>query len=468
MKLDEAKPTVSGVPDTATRDGTAPASPPCGVGRHAERSIWTNRMLDALATGSKRTMWYSLSDKVFSPQSLAAAADRVVANHGASGVDRMSVSRFNRARHRILPVLESRLKQKTYRHREVRRVWIPKPGKRNERRPLGIPTVVDRIVQAAVRNGLEPIFEAQFHDHSYGFRPGRSAQDALRHVTRTLSAGNTWVIDADLKAYFDTIDHDVLMDLIHQDVTDRTILNLIRQMLEAGVVEGDGQIIRHQPTTELGTPQGGVISPLLANIYLNDLDHQVNAEAETVMIRYTDDFMIFCRSEEQAHRVLDQIRQWTERRRLTLHPEKTRMVDMSVAGARVEFLGFSLVSRINRQTGRPRFVRTIREKSVKKFRNRIRPLTKRTNGWKLTVIIDAINPIVRGFGAYFRSAVANEHEALDKWLRMRLRSILRKRRKRKGRGRGWDHNRWPNAFFAEHGLVSLMSVHERWVQSPGG
>lgn len=466
MKADDAKPTVSGVPLAATRDGSAPEDQPNRLRLHAERAIWTDRMLDALETGSRRTVWYSLSDKVFSPQSLAAAADRVVANHGASGVDRMSVDCFNRARHRILPVLESRLKQKTYRHREVRRVWIPKPGKRNEKRPLGIPTVVDRIVQAAVRNGLEPIFEAQFNDHSYGFRPGRSAQDALRHVARCLRAGYTWVIDADLKAYFDTIDHDLLMDLIRRDVTDGGILDLIRQMLGAGVIEADKGIIRHQSATELGTPQGGVISPLLANIYLNELDHQINDEAETVMIRYADDFMIFCRTEAQALRVLKQVQQWTQRRRLTLHPEKTRVVDMSVEGARVEFLGFSFVRRIDRRTRRPRFVRTIREKSVKSFRSRLRPLTKRTNGWKLSTIIGEINPIIRGFGAYFRSAVANEHVKLDKWIRMRLRSILRKRHKRRGRGRGRDHNRWPNAFFAEHGLVSLMSVHERWVQSP--
>jgi RNA-directed DNA polymerase len=257
------------------------------------------------------------------------------------------------------------------------------------------------------------------------------------------------------------------MGLIQADVVDRRLLGNLQQMLRAGVVEAtdDHQSVCHP--NEEGTPQGGVISPLLANIFLNELDHQINRD-DVIMIRYADDFVICCRTETKARAVLDQVRQWTSKRRLTLHPEKTTVVDMSHKGNAFEFLGWRIKRWEHRKTGKPRFLRTIREKSVVKFRERLRPLTKRTNGFCLPAILGKINPIIRGFGAYFKSAEESDLVRLDKWIRMRLRSILRKRHNRKGRGRGHDHNRWPNSFFARLGLITLMSVRAEWSQSLNG
>lgn len=450
MRQDNPKPTGSAVPRGASRDGETVPSARWGW---IERAIWTDRMVSALANGVQGGKWFSLIDKIASAASLSAAWQQVRRKDGAGGIDGVTIGQFDRAHRRILPKLSQRLVQGDYVPQPVRRVEIPKPGQPGATRPLGIPTVIDRVVQQATRSALEPIFEIGFHPNSYGFRPGRSAHDALHHVVRELSGGRWWVVDADLKSFFDTIDHDQLLALIETRVSDGSVLSLLRQMLQAGVVEAGELFV----PSDLGTPQGGVISPLLANIYLDALDHVINASGH-VLIRYADDFVILCRSESEALSALETVREWTAERRLELHPEKTRLVDMTQDGASFAFLGFELKRRTDRRTGKPRIIRLPRASSVKKFRSFIRAETRRANGRSLEETITRINQRVRGWGRYFQSAIRNELDSLDKWIRMRLRSILRKRSKRKGRGRGRDHNRWPNAFFLERGLVSLASL----------
>lgn len=299
----------------------------------------------------------------------------------------------------------------------------------------------DRVVQTAVLMVLEPIFERDFAEHSYGFRPGRGCKDALRQVDKLLKAGYTYIVDADLKSYFDTIPHDRLMTLVGQKVSDGRVLSLIESFLKQGVLDG-----LREWTPEEGSPQGGCISPLLSNIYLNPLDHRM-AEQGFEMVRYADDFVILCRSPEEAARALAAVQAWTAEAGLTLHPDKTKVVDAQVAG--FEFLGY----RFEKGRHYPR------AKSTQKLRDTIRAKTKRTSGESLKVIVTGLTPRLRGWFEYFKHSYRTTFPYLDGWIRMRLRSILRKRRGGKGRGRGSDHQRWPNAFFAEQGLYSLKEAH---------
>ena len=237
-----------------------------------EASVWTDRMLTALEQGVKGGVWFSLMDKVFAEQTLFWAWVQVARNRGAAGVDHVTIDDFARQLAPKLKRLTKTLRDGTYRPQDVKRVWIPKPGSR-EQRPLGIPTVRDRVVQTALRYVIEPIFERDFAEHSYGFRPGRSCKDALRRVDQLLKAGYRYVVDADLKSYFDTIPHDRLMDRIRQKIRDGRVLALIEMFLQQGVLDG---LSRWTPET--GSPQGAVISPLLSNIYLDPLDHLMAAE----------------------------------------------------------------------------------------------------------------------------------------------------------------------------------------------
>jgi RNA-directed DNA polymerase len=405
-----------------------------------EPSVWTRRMLTALVTGVKGGCWFSLYDKVYAERNLESAFERVRANKGAPGVDRQTIKTFERHAYSNLKGLGESLRNGTYRPEPVKRVPIPKPGSK-ETRPLGIPTVRDRVVQTAVRNVLEPIFEREFAEHSYGFRPGRGCKDALRRVDVLLKAGYTSVVDADLKSYFDTIDHDGLMALVERRVTDGRVLELLRRFLEQKVME-DLQTW----TPEQGTPQGAVISPLLSNIYLDPLDHLM-AERGYEMVRYADDFVILCQSEGEAKRALEEVRAWAEAAKLTLHPTKTRIVDQREDS--FVFLGYEF---------RPKH-RYPRKKSLQKLRDSIRERTPRTNGKSLKAIIQGVNPVLRGWFEYFKHSYKTTFPSVDGWVRMRLRSILRKRARRQGPGRGWDHLRWPNAFFAKHGLFSLEAAH---------
>jgi RNA-directed DNA polymerase len=403
-------------------------------------------MLTALEHGVKGGVWFSLIDKVYSAANLFASYAKVAANGGAAGIDHVTVEDFTRQLPRNLEKLAAQLAEGTYRPQAVRRVRIPKPGT-NETRPLGIPTVRDRVVQGALRHVLEPIFERHFAEQSYGFRPDRGCKDALRRVDGLLKQGYRYVVDVDLKSYFDTIPHDQLLAEVRKYVADSRVLGLIEAFLQAEILEG----VQHW-TPESGAPQGAVLSPLLSNLYLNALDHLM-ASAGFEMTRYADDLVIQCRSREEADRALALVQAWTAQRGLTLHPTKTKIVDAETEG--FEFLGYRFV----------KHYRFPRKKSLAKFRDAIRGKTKRANGHSLNVIIADVNRTVRGWFEYFKHSHHTVFGGLDGWVRMRLRSILRKRAGRRGRGRGSDHQRWPNAYFAELGLFSLKAAHALVVQS---
>ena len=405
-----------------------------------EPTAWTERMLTALEQGVKGGKWFSLIDKVHPDRTLRAAFSQVAANKGAAGVDHVTVRMFDDRLEENLKSLSEDLRTGHYRPQQIRRHHIPKPGSK-ELRPLGIPTVRDRVVQTAVLMVLEPIFERDFAEHSYGFRPGRGCKDALRRVDHLLKEGYTYVVDADLKSYFDTIPHDRLLALVARRVSDGRALGLIESFLKQGVLDG-----LREWTPEEGSPQGGCISPLLSNVYLNPLDHLM-AQRGFEMVRYADDFVILCRSPEDATRALAAVQRWTAEAGLKLHPEKTKIVDATREP--FDFLGYRF------QRGH----RFPRPKSLQKLKGAIRAKTKRTSGESLTKIINDLTPRLRGWFEYFKHSRRSTFSASDGWIRMRLRSILRKRLGKEGRGRGSDHQRWPNKFFAERGLYSLKAAH---------
>jgi RNA-directed DNA polymerase len=411
-----------------------------------EPTVWTERMLAALEQGVKGGKWFSLIDKVHPERTLRAAFSQVAANQGAAGVDHVTITMFETHLGEDLGRLSEHLRNGTYRPQAIRRHYIPKPGTQ-EKRPLGIPTVRDRVVQTALRMVLEPIFEHEFAEHSYGFRPGRGCKDGLRRVDELLKAGYTYIVDADLKSYFDTIPHDRLMALVGQKVSDGRVLTLIEMFLKQAVLDD-----LQEWTPEKGSPQGAVISPLLSNIYLNPLDHLM-AQEGFEMVRYADDFVILCRSSEEATRALAVVQAWTAAAGLTLHPTKTRIVNAKEDA--FEFLGYRFAK------GK----RYPRAKSLTKLKDTIRAKTKRNSGKCLRAIIGLLNPTLRGWFEYFKHSYKTTFTPLDGWIRMRLRSILRKRCGRRGRGRGLDHHRWPNAFFAAHGLYSLTAAHALACQS---
>ena len=416
-----------------------------------EPLVWTERMLTALETGVKGNKWFRLWDKVSSERTLQRGFWAVWRNDGSPGVDGQTVTQFEQHETEELTRLAAELRADTYRPQPARRVYIPKPGS-SEKRPLGIPAVRDRTVQATVRFILEPIFEREFAEHSYGFRPGRGCKDALRRVTQLLSDGYTHVVDADLRRYFDTIPHERLMTRLRERVADGPVLRLIESYLKAGVLD---TMHGWQPS-ESGTPQGAVLSPLLSNIYLNPLDHTM-AAAGYEMIRYADDFVILCRSRAEAEAALAAVRAWVEAEGLQLHPAKTRLVDATQRGG-FDFLGYHF----------ERGYHWPRAKSLGKLKNAVRAKTQRTNGMSLTAIIAAVNGTLRGWFGYFQHSHQTTFAPVDGWVRMRLRSILRRRQKKKGRGRGRDHNRWPNAYFAGHGLFSMVTAHAQLVRQPHG
>jgi RNA-directed DNA polymerase len=399
-------------------------------------------MLAALEQGVKGGKWYSLIDKVQSETTLRAAFAQVEANQGAAGVDHVSVEHYAKDKDAILRRLSEELRRGSYRPQQIRRHYIPKPGS-TEMRPLGIPTVRDRVVQTALRMVLEPIFERDFAAHSYGFRPNRGCKDALRRVQELLKAGYVFIVDADLKSYFDTIPKDRLMALIGQKVEDSRILALIESFLEQGVLDGD-----REWTPERGTPQGAVVSPLLSNIYLDPLDHLMAARGFE-MVRYADDFVVMCLSQEDATAALAVVQQWTVSAGLTLHPTKTRLVDEREQG--FDFLGYHF------EAGK----RWPRSKSRKKLRDTIRAKTKRTSGHSMTQIIADVNRTLRGWFEYFKHSYRPTFRMEDGFIRRRLRSILRKRSCRKGsaKANGADQTRWTNAYFVALGLFSLQQAH---------
>ncbi len=408
-----------------------------------EATVWTERMLSALANGVKGNKWFSLMDKVERPATLAAAWTKVASNGGAAGVDKQSIERFAAESEKYLDELTQSLRERNYRPQPVRRVEIPKSD--GKKRPLGIPTVKDRIVQTALKFVLEPIFEAQFLNGSYGFRPGRSCKDALREVDRLLREGFTYVVDADLQSYFDSIPHGRLMQCVEERVSDGALLELIARFLKQNILH-EGQC--WTPTN--GTPQGAVISPLLANVYLHPLDVLMEAGGYR-MVRYADDFVILCSNREDALLALEKVRGWVEENGLMLHPDKTHVGDCRQVGEGFEFLGYRF------EAGQ----RRVRKKSLQRLKEKIKAKTSRSRGDSLATVVSDLNPMLKGWFNYFKHAHERTFSKLDGQIRRRLRALLRKQSKRPGFGHCLhDHQRWPNQFFAAVGLFTMHTARQ--------
>ena len=406
-----------------------------------EATVWNERMLAALENGVKGGKWFSLIDKVYRKQTLKAAWQKVKDNGGAAGIDGQSVERFEAGAEVYLEELEHALRTGAYRPQPIRRVEIPKGG--GKMRPLGIPVVKDRIVQTALKLVIEPIFEREFEDSSYGFRPGRGCKEALREVDELIKEGYTHVVDADLDSYFDSIPKEPLMGEVSERISDGAVLELIRAFLNQDIIQG---MKRWTPVG--GTPQGAVISPLLANIYLHPLDRHMRRKG-CRMVRYADDFVVLCRTAEQAQAALNEVRVWVEQNGLRLNADKTHVGDCRQTGQGFEFLCYRF------ELGR----RWVRRKSLLALRERIRQKTRRTRGDSLACIIADLNPTLRGWFHYFKHSQPWVHQLTDGFVRRRLRAILRKQDKRPGMGKCRDdHLRWPNTFFAAQGLFTLTTA----------
>ena len=439
------------MPETAERTGSDP-----GRWSWVERAVWTDRMLQALEEGVKGGAWYVLMDKVCAPQNLAAGFAKVAKSRGSAGADHITIGQYRSGLDDNLGYLSKQLREGSYRCDALRRVEIPKPGS-SEKRTLSIPTVRDRIVQASVTQVLEPIFERDFSEHSYGFRPGRGCKDALRQVEQWLRSGELWVVDADIRRYFDTIPHDRLRGLLREKVTDGSVLGLVDQFLKAGVLEGLSQ------WTPRGTPQGAVISPLLSNIYLNPLDHQM-ARAGHHMVRYADDFVILCRTSSEAEQALARVSAWMNEAGLALHPDKTRIVNMA-NGEGFDFLGYHF--ELSRKTP-GKLNKWPREKSRQALRDTVRAKTRRTSGISLEQIIASLNRTLIGWFAYFKHSHPRALVEADGFVRRRLRSILLRRAGKRRHGDGLANQRWTNAYFEDAGLFSMALEHRAIVAALKG
>ncbi len=407
-------------------------------------------MLAALEQGVKGGRWFSLMDKVYAPANLAAAWKRVRSNRGAAGVDGQSVALFERDAVKYLDELHRELRDGSYRPSPVRRRYIPKPGSPAKRRPLGIPTIRDRIVQTALRHVLEPLWEVKFADQSYGFRPGRGCKDALRRVQSLLRSGSKWVVDADIQSYYDTIDHGRLLAEVAKEVADGKVLGLLEAFLGQPVMEGTSKWLPGE-----GVPQGSTIGPLLSNIYLHPID-KVMGRVGWEVTRYADDLVIQCRNEGEAHAALRRLRQEMAGLGLTLHPEKTRVVNVHQQG--FDFLGYHFEGRSLRP----------RKKSLVSFKDKVRRLTRRLDGNSWTTIIARVNATVRGWFEYFKHSLKSTFPPLDAWIRMRLRSMLLRRHKKRGVGRGLCHYDWTNEYFAKLGLFTMTTARASASRSPKG
>ena len=375
---------------------------------------------------------HSLTGRITSPL-MHRAFRNVRRNRGAPGVDKESIAAFEINLEANLLALMRRLKDRSYQPLPLRRVHIPKgPG---QTRPLGIPAVRDRVAQEVVRLLLSPLFERLFHDDSYGFRPGRDCHQAVRRVLELHRQGYTHVLDADIKGFFDNLPHQVIMAAVAAEVADGNLLGLVERFLRAGVME-EGVF---QPTT-LGTPQGGVISPLLANIVLNSLDGQLH-DAGFRFVRYADDFVVLCKSAAAVQEALDLVRRHLTSLGLTLSAEKTKATRFREGFA---FLGFAISA----------WSVTMRPKSVERFKAKVRELTPRHHNLDARVI-KKLNAVIRGTANYFApsfSKVGDLFRGLDRWMRMRLRCMKYKRKSRA------DNGRFRLAHFRRLGLLSLTEL----------
>jgi len=433
------------VPFSAIPPGETP-----DIRRWAQPVVWTDRMLTTLLENKVRGgKWHALIDKVYAELNLFTAARKVTAKEKAAGVDGQSCEAFEEHLFVETRQLSEQIKVQTYRPSAVRRVHIPKPGRPNETRPLGIPTVRDRVVQRAIVNVIEPILDHQFHERSFGFRHERGARDALRIVEQKIQDGHVYVVDADLKGYFDTIPKDRLLALVKEHISDSRMLGLIKLFLDQSILEE-----LREWTPIAGVPQGAVLSPVLSNLYLNPLDHEM-ADIGFEMVRYADDFVVLCRSQSEAEAALQMITQWVEQAGLTLHPTKTKIVDSRSES--FAFLGYSF-------RGDKIYPR---RESLVKMKARIKELTSRKRPGSIQAIAKELNRVSVGWFGYFRHCCWTIFTDLDAKIRSRLRRLLLKRHRKNPRHLP-RQQRWPNDYFAKAGLYSLREAHFRFDQSVVG
>jgi group II intron reverse transcriptase/maturase len=407
----------------------------------------------SLATRPGKKQVHSLIDKVYSRQNLELGWSRVKKNRGSAGIDNVTIAAFELRKSYYLELLHRKLRDATYQPHPVKRVEIEKSD--GGVRKLGIPTVLDRVVQQALVQRMEPIFEPQFLSCSFGYRKGRSPHDAMGKIWRELQAGDGWIVDADLRSYFDSIDQSKLVDLIAEQISDGRVLNLVWDMLRAGVIQ-DGY---WQPTLT-GVPQGAVVSPLWSNVYLTPFDRYMS-QAGFQLTRWADDFVIVCKSRPEAERALALAKGFLkDELGVALHPHKTRIVHVRHG---FEFLGYKvkrgtgyqLPAHKRRSRSNPQNLYAVpKAKSVKRFQDQIRALTRRKTPLTLREVIDQINPVIRGWGIFYRKAhVRRLFNRLDRWIERRLHAFLAKK---------WRNGKWRShprsRRIEEFGLVRLTHL----------